>query len=133
MIARQVTEYKGEWFTDGTVDDWLAEHAASVRDGSPSPLTSAQARMVRKLATKPDDGRFWLVRTSGGYWHRLLRVGLYDGWPYWRKRLAVGTDGPIPGMHQHEASGIEAIGRGELSDGSVFPFYPWRLVEEVKP
>lgn len=132
MIARQVTEYEGEWFTDGDVDAWLREHEASVRNGSPRLLSPKQVAMLRRLATAPDDGTFWLVRT-GEYWHRLMVVGLYDGWPYWRKRIAIGTDGPIPGMHRHEATDIEAIACGEPSDGSVFPFYPWRICREVRP
>ena len=132
MIARQVTEYEGEWFADGDVDGWLREHAASIRDGSPRALSPGQVEMVRRLATTPDVGSFWLVRTDG-YWHRLMVVGLYDGWPYWRKRIAVGTDGPIPGLHRHEAADIEAIAYGEPSDGSVFPFYKWKIVCEAKP
>jgi hypothetical protein len=86
--------HEGEWFTDGAVSEWLQEHAQSgVRT-----LTDEQEAAVRKLATPLPDGRFYAVTSASGYvFQRVLSVGLYDGWPYWRKRLAVYVKGPLGG------------------------------------
>ena len=137
MITSMVAQQEGEWFTDGTVDEWLAVHTASSAWGGGQghmDLTPAQVAMVRALATEPPPGRFWLVQVSG-YLHRLQVIGLYDGWVYWRKRIVLGTDGPIPVTHHHEAYNLEAAMLGEPDDGSRFPFNHWRRIPgtEVTP
>lgn len=129
MKTRTVTVNEGEWTTDGTPDEWFAAHAVTMRDqGARCLMTDAQREMVRQLTTAPPEGKFWLVRTSG-YWHKMWCVGLYDGWVWWAPRVAVGTDGPISGMHTHEGYDIEAVALGEYDpERKVFPFNGWRMV-----
>lgn len=104
MNIRMVEERVGEWFTEGTVDEWLA-----VYDGRIQKPSDEQIAMIRRLVTPPPAGQFWVVCVMGGYWHRLYDVGLYDGWVYWRKRIALSTDGPIPVAHTHEAYHLDAV------------------------
>ena len=129
MRTRTETVTEGEWFTDGTPDEWFVAHAAAMAQYDGRCLMSDEQRaMVRRLATEPPEGKFWLVRTSG-YWHKLWTVGLYDGWAFWRKRVCVGTDGPISGMHRHEGYDIEEVALGEPADRSVFPFNGWKRAD----
>ena len=120
----------GEWFTDGTPDEWFAEHAKSAAWGGGSghrDLTDEQKAWIRTLATTPPEGMFWLVN-EGGYWHRLWTLGLYDGWVFWRKRVCLGTDGPISGEHVHEGYDLRGIALGEYDpDRKVFPFNGWKI------
>lgn len=114
----------GEWFTDGTVDEWLAAHAVSgVR-----ALTDAQVAILRQITEPAPAGLFWLVQTDREYWHRAECVGLYDGWVYWRPRIAVATDGPIPGWHTREGYELTGarLGRPDY-DRKCFPFNGWRF------
>jgi hypothetical protein len=132
VITRTVIQHEGEWFTDGTPDEWFAAHTLSANAGpgrDHRDLTDEQRAMVRLLTTKPPEGKFWLVQTNG-YWHKLWTVGLYDGWVFWRPRVCVGTDGPIGGMHTHEGYHIEAVALGEPNDHPR-AIYPWRIVRDA--
>lgn len=108
MLERTVTVREGEWFTDGTADEWIAEHARLAGQHSHPALTPDQESMIRKLAGPPPVGDYWVIREDD-YWHKLQRVGLYDGWVYWHKRIVLGTDGPLPVEHHHEAYRLRAI------------------------
>ncbi len=131
MITRMVEQREGEWFTDGTADDWIAEHAALAAGGGVRALTPEQESMIRKLAGPPPEGEFWLIR-EGDYWHKLYRVGLYDGWAYWRKRMYLGTDGPLSCEHGHEAYNLRSVACGVQTTANVFG-YKWRRIgEEMK-
>ncbi len=129
MIERTVTTREGEWFTDGTAEEWLAEHTRTAGSGSHRALTAEQADMVRKLATPPPEGQFWVVRESD-YWHKLWRVGLYDGWVFWQKRIVLGTDGPLPVEHLHEAYHLREIALAVPCERVGVFGREWRLVEE---
>ncbi len=129
MKTRIVTEQEGEWFTDGTPAEWFAVHTASAaRSDGHRDLTDAQKDIVRLLVIPPPAGHFWVVQTNGGYWHRLWTVGLYDGWPFWRKRVCVGTDGPIPGMHEHSGYDLEAC-RLAVPNTEPHAFHDWKFAE----
>jgi hypothetical protein len=126
MISRTATVLEGEWFTDGTPDEWFAAHAESAARGH-RDLTDEQRAMVRRLTETPTEGRFWIVRVDD-FWHRLWTVGLYDGWVFWRPRLCLGTDGPIPGMHPHEGYNLSEIALGEPNT-RPHGFYNWQFVD----
>ena len=36
-----------------------------------------------------------------GHWHRLIDMGMYDGWPFWKPTPAVYVEGPIGGEWHH--------------------------------
>jgi hypothetical protein len=38
---------------------------------------------------------------EGDYWHDLLAIGMYDGWPYWKPMPAVLIRGPLGGEWRH--------------------------------
>lgn len=48
----------------------------------------------RLLAQIEADPTMWRVNTSG-FWHQLLAVGMYDGWPFWKPTPALLVSGPI--------------------------------------
>lgn len=130
MITRQVTECIGEWFTDGTVDEWLAEHELN----GVKALTDKQIAMVRSLAEERTDGRFFAVSPSGFSAFRVARAGLYDGWPYWKKRICVGYVGPLAIIETMEAYSldrivlVESCGPGHADHGLLCPGF-----REVSP
>lgn len=77
-----------DWSYDFDTHDW--NHG-----GSTNPEHVARCReMIRTL-----DGaeRAWEATTDGGIprvgWGRVLAVGMYDGWPYWRPVPSVLIDG----------------------------------------
>ena len=131
MYTRTVTEHEGEWFTDGTPDEWFAEHTKSANAGpgrDHRDLTDAQKDMIRRIAAPAPEGQFWVV-CEGGYWHRLWTVGLYDGWVFWRKRVCIGTDGPISGMHTHEGYHLERVALA-VNNPDPRAFRNWRFATE---
>lgn len=80
----------GEWFFDGSVEDWLATHERSgVR-----PLTEKQIAFIHDI-TGPGGERGWGVERSSGVIHRIISVGLYDGWAYWCPRLCLLVAGTL--------------------------------------
>ena len=38
---------------------------------------------------------------EGEYWHDLIAVGMYDGWPYWKPFPAILIAGPIGSEWRH--------------------------------
>ena len=121
MRVETRTVHVGEWFTDGTVDEWLAAHAACAE--APS-MTDARIAVLRQIVEPPPPGLFWLVSDDGDFWHRVECVGLYDGWPYWRPRIAVATDG----WHTREGYRLRAARLGRPDpERKVFPFNGWRF------
>jgi hypothetical protein len=38
---------------------------------------------------------------EGDYWHDLIAIGMYDGWPYWKPMPAVLIAGPIGNEWRH--------------------------------
>jgi hypothetical protein len=105
------TERIGEWFDGGAPDEWLAVHAAAPGLRALDPV---QADMIRRLASPPPDGCVWLVG-DGDTLHQMITVGLYDGWPFWRKRIAVLRDGTL-GPEVAEAYNINSVVVGEPCD-----------------
>lgn len=129
MKTHTLTVSEGEWFTDGTPDEWFAAHTAACRDGSPRDLTDEQKAMVRILASEPPSGMMWLVCTYE-VWHRLLAVGLYDGWVYWRPRLYVGFDGTL-GFEGAEGYELRNIAIGQRTEEKNWLGQRFRLVTRI--
>jgi hypothetical protein len=53
-------------------------------DATQQKFCDAKVEQLRQLA----DGTEWEATTDGGWprcgWGKVLYVGMYDGWPYWR-------------------------------------------------
>lgn len=64
---------------------------------------------LRRVEAAIKDGREILATTDGSWprfgFHRVIAVGMYDGWPYWRPVPSVQTHGPL-GPEWHSFSSI---------------------------
>lgn len=116
MITRRVTERIGEYM--GPVD-WsydFASHFTGYCGRDVEARIAEYIAWLRLLDAAPDK---YEATTDGGCpkfgWHRVIRVGMYDGWPYWRPVPAVLTAGPLgPEWHHfYMISGIQ-----ERADGA---------------
>lgn len=73
----------GEWV--GPVD-WTFDFAAAGwdRGGSHNPLLiPAEVQRMRDVEAGLARGERWMVNAHGTA-RRIIKVGMYDGWPYWR-------------------------------------------------
>jgi hypothetical protein len=56
-----------------------------VRDEEKHAMCERYKERLRQLTEIPEGERhLWQVQTSHEYWHDLLDVGMYDGWPFWK-------------------------------------------------
>lgn len=87
------TERVGEWL--GPVD-WTYDFRSHfdnycTSDAGRDAECAKQMERLRKLVAEPDR---YEVTTYGGWprcgWGPIVRVGMYDGWPYWRPVPTVG-------------------------------------------
>lgn len=56
-------------------------------------MCDKRVALLKQLADQPDAN--WWVCSSGGYWHKMLSVGMYDGWPYWKPNPAICFNGTL--------------------------------------
>ena len=106
MKTRTVTEHIGEHL--GPIDWSFFE---SEKSGSLNPATLEAAKeRLRQLEADPTA---FVATTDGGWprvgWKEVLRVGMYDGWPYWRPYPSVQIAGTLgPEWHSyHSITDIE--------------------------
>jgi hypothetical protein len=109
MKTRNVTERIGECL--GPVD-WSHDFAQyfanwSIRDKE--QYVQRHVDWLRQIAESPDS---YEVTTDGGCpkigWHRVLDVGMYDGWPYWRPVPSVCLLGTL-GAEWHAFHNITGV------------------------
>jgi hypothetical protein len=59
----------------------------------------ASKAMLRRIEEDFKAGREVTATTDGGWprfgWHRVIDVGMYDGWPYWKPVPSVCLLGPL--------------------------------------
>jgi len=123
---------EGEWFTDGTPDEWFKAHAESAARGGGmghNDLTDQQKAMVRILASEPPPGMMWLVVTYE-VWHQFCQIGLYDGWVFWRPRVYVGFVGTL-GFEGAEGYSLRGVGVGQHTPESNWLGQHFRLVHRI--
>lgn len=57
---------------------------------------------LKAIAEAPDE---WIATTDGGRprcgWGKVLAVGMYDGWPWWRPVPSVCIQSPLGGGEWH--------------------------------
>lgn len=79
------TRREGEYL--GPID-WAGRDAWCVQ------LDDQQVGWLRAIEEKPEE---YEVTTDGGWprvgWRRVIRVGMYDGWPYWKPGPALLVSG----------------------------------------
>jgi hypothetical protein len=115
MVEQRIGEYLGpvDWSYD------FDQHAWSATRGGMNPATLASSLdMFRKLADAPGS---YVATTDGGWpkvgFHRVLRVGMYDGWPHWTPTPSFCADGPLgPEWHPfYSLAEIRPITRGDMT------------------
>lgn len=111
MKTRTVTVREGEYL--GPVD-WNYNFRSHFDSRSlPEKACQESVESLRRLTS----GGEWQATTDGGWprvgWGRVLRVGMYDGWPFWR---------PVPSVYIESCLG-----------GSWHPFYSITGIERLSP
>jgi hypothetical protein len=100
MRSRQVTQYEGELLGD---IDWSYNFAPHfdcycVSDERKAEMIYDNVERLYQVERLHKKG-FRLRITKGDYWHELIAVGMYDGWPYWWKPTpAIMVRGPLGGQ-----------------------------------
>lgn len=98
MRTYQVTERVGELL--GPVDwsyDFMSHFNSlcGAGDNGMRERCEQKVAQLRQLA----DGSEWYATTDGGWprigYHKVIAVGMYDGWPYWRPVPSVCMDGVL--------------------------------------
>lgn len=96
MKTKTVTVREGEYL--GPVD-WSYDFSQHYTTNS-HPTESMEADLAR--LHELCDGGEWEATTDGGWprcgWGRVLQVGMYDGWPFWR---------PVPSVRIQSWLGAE--------------------------
>lgn len=97
MITRTITEHVGEylgpvdWSYDFSSHDWTESR------GGVNPESSARAKAWLKQIEAALDK--YLVTTDGGWpkigWKSVIRVGMYDGWPFWKPTPSIQIAGTL--------------------------------------
>ena len=108
MKSYQLTHYEGEYL--GPID-WnydFHQHAWSEHRGGINPeLISEMIGRLRALESGD-----WEATTDGGWprvgWKKVLRVGMYDGWPHWEPIPSVCIAGTL-GAEWHQFYSISDI------------------------
>ena len=101
----------GEWMDTepANVEHWLEVHAAGSllrRDQRNPPLSDEQQGLVREIARRLAAGERVAVTVNQST-QELYRIGLYDGWVYWRERLCLLTGGTL-GAEVREAYNLRS-------------------------
>lgn len=91
MKTRTVVERIGEML--GPVD-WsfnFESHCWGPNKGGTNPkVVESSKQVLRRICDEPDAEWEVLISHSDG-WHKLLSVGMYDGWPYWTPTPSIYT------------------------------------------
>jgi len=95
MISRIVEVREGEWL--GPID-WgydFAQHFASMGhlEGRKAEACRSCMELLRQVEEAPDN--FKAVFSHGDTERSIYRVGMYDGWPYWRPTPALLVGGTL--------------------------------------
>jgi hypothetical protein len=110
MKSRTVTVTEGERVGDV---DWtynFRQHFDNLcaDDARRDEACASSVERLREIAAAVASGVDVQATTDGGWprcgMHRVLSVGMYDGWPYWRPVPSVLTLGPLGGEWHSFAS-----------------------------
>lgn len=107
MITRQITVHEGEYL--GPVD-WSFDFEGFSSTINPQCVKQA-TDMLHEL--KIGD----LATTDGGWprvgWNKVIQIGMYDGWPFWKPVPSVCLLGPLgPEWHPwYSLTGVERAAR----------------------
>jgi hypothetical protein len=101
-VIERIGEYLGpiDWTYDFTQHNW-----GSNRGGINPDIVTPAMEMLRQIESP---GR-WRVMMYQNY-HEVLRVGMYDGWPFWKPTPSVLVSGAL-GAEWHPFYNIQAVER----------------------
>ncbi len=101
MVEERIGECLGpiDWSYDFTQHDWAPGR------GGVNPECTARAKELLRQLQGPGD---WQVMMYQNYL-RVLQVGMYDGWPFWR---------PVPSVQTYHVIGAE--------------WHPWYSIQAVE-
>lgn len=103
MKSYTKTVYEGEYL--GPID-W------SYNFSQYGCLNPDHIERAKQMLREFESGGEWEATTDGGWprvgWHNVLKVGMYDGWPYWKPTPSVLTAGPL-GCEWHSWSSLSEI------------------------
>lgn len=85
MWTEKVTVKHGEWFP-------FDKHSWD-DGGSTNPDAIIEGRKTILKMVKSPSG--WRYSPSWGSSFEVVKVGMYDGWPYWKPTPAIGYIGPM--------------------------------------
>jgi len=102
MVEERIGEYLGpvDWSFDFTQFDW-----GGGRGGVNPEVSASTVELLRQLE-QPGE---WQVMMHQNY-HRVIRVGMYDAWPFWRPVPSVQTSTHF-GSEWHPWYSIQAVER----------------------
>lgn len=83
-----VTRRQGQWFPLDPGHDWRKHHPTIYPNNPEIPQEAW--RLIQDVR---EDG--WVYSPSGFTCFPVVSVGMYDGWPFWRKVPAIGYIGPL--------------------------------------
>jgi len=96
MRFETVTVREGELLCDV---DWSHNFRASFdgyccSDEGKQDMCDRTVELLRQIEFFHESGKQIIVNTRG-YWHELIAIGMYDGWPYWKPMPALLVRGPL--------------------------------------
>ena len=103
MVQERIGEYLGpvDWSYDFTQHNWGTNRGGI----NPSIVTPAMS-MLRQLEECPLKWSAMIYQSL----HDVLRVGMYDGWPFWKPTPSVLLSGTL-GPEWHPFYTIQSIER----------------------
>lgn len=114
MRTRTVTERIGE---DMGPIDWSYDFAQHFTSHQANRREEALAQALAWLRDLEADPSAYRATTDGGWprfgWHDVIKVCMYDGWPYWRPVPSVLVAGTLGGEWHcfSMLTGVEKKGR----------------------
>lgn len=93
MKTRTVEVREGELL--GPVDpdyDWSQHAWGDGRGGMNPECIETGRQVILRMAADPDG---WVYVPSGISRFRVIHIGMWDGWPFWRPTPAIGYIGPL--------------------------------------
>ena len=87
-------EWLGEVPEDWDYDEWHEKHLSCKKSDYDRTVAT-----FKDLLNEYKAGKTICFCNSGGFSHKVLKVGLYDGGVFWKPRPCIRYVGPIPGEH----------------------------------
>jgi len=93
MKTRTVTVREGEYLGPVDPDYDHMQGAWSRSQGGYNPEFLERGwEQILKMNASPEG---WTFHSDGGGLFRVVRVGMWDGWPFWKPTPAIGYIGPL--------------------------------------